>query len=174
MGLQWLSSNKYIIQVLSNQPQTTFYNMDDCYKSCEINTVSLTYGSLQVLPWNNDTIIEKMDDCNRCRQLTDFIQYIHSWNQGGIIISNYDISLLQLLFCKGTVNSKECVAAIVFFYNRKRVIHRISSCDRNWKLTKYLSNTCQIPCMYAIHGCKYSSKKYRMHWGMDGRSYSVK
>ena len=33
-------------------------------------------------------------------------------NQGGIIISNYDISLLQLLFCKNTVNLKEGVAAI--------------------------------------------------------------
>ena len=41
------------------------------------------------------------------------IQYIHSWNQGGIIIINYDISLLQLLLCKSIVNLKECVAAIV-------------------------------------------------------------
>ena len=47
-----------------------------------INTVSLTYESLQVLPWNNDTTIEKKDSCNRCRQITDLIQYIHSWNQG--------------------------------------------------------------------------------------------
>ena len=93
--------------------------MDDCYKCCEINTVSLTYGSLQVLPWNNDTTIEKMDSCNRCRQITDFIQHIHSWNQGGIIISNYDISLLQLLFCKNTVNLKECLAviALLFFHS---------------------------------------------------------
>ena len=25
------------------------------------------------------------------------IEFIHAWNQGGIIIDNYDISLLQLL-----------------------------------------------------------------------------
>ena len=37
-----------------------------------------------------------------------------------------------------------------FFYNRKRVIHRTSSCNRNWKLTQCLSNTCQIYCVYAI------------------------
>ena len=45
--------------------------------------------------------------------ITDFIQYIHSWNQGGIIISNYDISLLQYLFFKKIMNLKERVAAIV-------------------------------------------------------------
>ena len=53
------------IQNSWNQPQTACYNMDGCYKCCEINTVSLTYGSLQVLPWNNDTTIGKMDGCNR-------------------------------------------------------------------------------------------------------------
>ena len=35
--------------------------MDGCKKSCEMNTVSLTCGLLQVLPLNNDTIIERMD-----------------------------------------------------------------------------------------------------------------
>ena len=67
----------------------------------------------KVLPWNYDTAIEKMDDCNRYHPITDFIQYIHSWNQGGIIISNYDISLLQYLFFKKIMNLKERVAAIV-------------------------------------------------------------
>ena len=43
----------------------------------------------------------------------EFIQYIHSWNQGGIIIINYDISSLQLLLCKNILNLKECVAEIV-------------------------------------------------------------
>ena len=87
--------------------------MDGCYKCCEIGTVSLTYGSLQVLLGNNDTITQKMHGFNRCRQIADFIQYIHSWNQGGIIISKYDISLLQLLYCEDTVSLKECMAAIV-------------------------------------------------------------
>ena len=78
MESQWLSSNKHIIQIFANQPQTACYDMD-VHKQ---NTVSLTYESLQVLPWNNDTTIEKKDSCNRCRQITDLIQYIHSWNQG--------------------------------------------------------------------------------------------
>ena len=47
-----------------------------------------------MLPWNNNTR----------RQVTDFIQ-------GGIIIINYDISLLQLLLYKNIVNLR--VAAIV-------------------------------------------------------------
>ena len=34
-----------------------------------------------------------------------------AWNQGGIIISIYDIPLLHFLFCK-TVSLKEWVAAI--------------------------------------------------------------
>ena len=49
--------------------------MDDCSKCCEINTVSLTYGSLQVLLWNNDSIIEKMDGRKWCHHITDFFQY---------------------------------------------------------------------------------------------------
>ena len=32
-------------------------------------------------------------------------------------------------------------------------------------------NTCQIHCIYAIYGCKCSSKKYYIHWGMVGRNY---
>ena len=45
-------------------------------------------------------------------KITDYIQYMYSWNQAGIIISKYDISLLQLLFFKNIVNLKEYVAAI--------------------------------------------------------------
>ena len=42
-----------------------------------------------------------------------------SWDQGGILISNYDISLLQFLFCKNTVHLEECLAAfaILFCYS---------------------------------------------------------
>ena len=52
--------------------------------------MSLTYGSLQVLPWNNDTTTEKTDGCNWRRQITDFFQYIHHWNQESIIVNNYN------------------------------------------------------------------------------------
>ena len=63
----------------------------------------------------NGTTIVKMDGCNRCRQITDFIQYIHSWNQGGIIISNYDISWQQFLFCKDSrfERMRRCSCSIV-------------------------------------------------------------
>ena len=44
---------------------------DCCIKCCEIKTVSLTYGSLQVVPWNNDPIIEKIDDWKWCHHITD-------------------------------------------------------------------------------------------------------
>ena len=44
-------------------------------------------------------------------KITDYIKYIYSWNQAGIIISKYDISLLQLFFFKNIVNLKEYVAA---------------------------------------------------------------
>ena len=43
-------------------------------------------------------------------KITDYIKYIYSWNQAGIIISKYDISLLQLFFFKNIVNLKEYVA----------------------------------------------------------------
>ena len=85
--------------------------MDGCNKCCEINTVSLTCGLLQVLPWNNDTIIEKMAGWEGCHHITDFFQYKKAWNQGGIIIS-ISTSMLQFLFCKNTVNLKEWVAAV--------------------------------------------------------------
>ena len=81
--------------------------MDVYNKCCETNTVPLTYRSLQALPSKNNTVIEKMDDRKWCRHITGFFQYMHAWNQGGIIISTYDFSLLQFLFWKNTVNSKE-------------------------------------------------------------------
>ena len=107
------------------------------------DTVFLAYGSLQVLPWNNNTITEKINGGNRCLQITDFIQYIHSSNQGGIIIINY-ISFLQLFLCKKIANLKECVAAIVL-YNRRRVIHQMGGCNWNCELTRTLSNSAPAP-----------------------------
>ena len=77
-------------------------SLDWCNKCCKIYTVPLTYRSLQVLPWNKNTIIEKIKGFNTCCQKTDLMQYIHSWNQGVIIIINYGISLLQLLLCKNS------------------------------------------------------------------------
>ena len=44
----------------------------------------------------------------------------------------------------------------------------VGALSDNAQLTQYLSNTCQIHCIYAIHGCKCSSKKYRIHRGIDG------
>ena len=63
--------------------------------------MSLTYGSLQALPWKNDTIIEKMDGRKWCRHIRDFFQYMHAWIQGSVIICIY-ISLQQFLFCKNS------------------------------------------------------------------------
>ena len=165
--------------------------MDGCNKCREIDTLSLTYESLQVLPWHNNTIIEKINGSNsrwtsdvlltsnrrlyevrtsyrrpltskghlmptgnRCRQIRDFIQYRHFWNQWDVIIIDYDISLQQLLLCKNIVNSKECEAEIVKFYNRKRIIHQMGGYNWNCELTQYLSNTCQIHFIYATHGSK--------------------
>ena len=156
VGLQWLSSNKHIVIFFSNKPQTACNNTDNCNRSCEIDTVSLKYGSLQVHPCNNNTIIEKINGSNRCRQITDFIQYIHFWNQGGITIINYDISLVPLLLCKSIVNFAWLQ---LFFDNRKLLIHQMGGCNWNCELTQYPSNTCQIYCIYAIHGCKCSFKK---------------
>ena len=65
--------------------------MNNCKKCCEINTVSLTNVSHQV-----HTVVWY-------RQITDFFQYIHAWIKEGFIIINYDLSLLQFLFCKNTV-----------------------------------------------------------------------
>ena len=47
-------------------------------------------------------------------------QFIHTWNQGGITVDNYDISLLQLpLFWKNTVNLKECVTTTTLLKYKK-------------------------------------------------------
>ena len=71
--------------------------MDCCSKCCEINTVSMTYGSLQVLPWSNDPIIEKMDGWKWCHHITDIFQDMHAWNQGCIkIIMIFPCNSLQL------------------------------------------------------------------------------
>ena len=82
---------------------------------------------------HKDTTIEKMDGCNWCRQITDLFQFIHARNQGGFIINNYDISLLQFLFCKNTVNLKEWVAplALLFCYSS------MDGCNWNCELSQY-------------------------------------
>ena len=85
--------------------------MDGCNKSFGINRVSSAYGSLKVLPWNNDIIKEKMDVWKWCRDVTDFFQYMRTRSQSSMS-SIYNISLLEFLFCKNTVSLKEWVAAI--------------------------------------------------------------
>ena len=97
------------------------------------NTVSLTYGSLQVLPWNNDSIIEKMAGWKWCHHITDFFQYMHAWNQGCIKIIIYNISLLQFLFCKNTANFEKCMDAMLL-YNKKGAYHRMDGCNWNCEL----------------------------------------
>ena len=59
----------------------------------------------------------------------------------------------------------------LFLNNRKRDIHHMGGCNWDCELTQYLSNTCQIHCIYAIHGCKCHFKKNPIHLGMDGYSY---
>ena len=141
-GLQWLSSNKHIIQIFSNQPQTACNNMDGCCKCCEIDTVSLTFGSLQLLY----TVIEKIDGCSRCRQIKDFIQYIHSWNQRGIIISNYDISLLRLLLCKNSKFERMCGYNCSFIIEKESFIKGVAATGiANWL------NTFQIHVKYIVY-----------------------
>ena len=51
--------NETYSSTFSRISRRPFIIMDRCRKYCEIKTVSLTCGLLQVLPWNNDTIIEK-------------------------------------------------------------------------------------------------------------------
>ena len=80
--------------------------MDGCNKCCGTNRVSPTQGSLKMLPWNNDTIIEKVNVWKWCQDVTDFFQYMHAWSRGGVS-SIFNISLLQFLFCKNTVSLKE-------------------------------------------------------------------
>ena len=50
--------------------------VDGCNKCCKIKTVSLTYGSLQRYPSNNDTTIEEMNGYNTCHQINLFDVYI--------------------------------------------------------------------------------------------------
>ena len=82
--------------------------------------------------------------------------------------SNYDISVLQLLFCKDykfeRMRGCNCSVMIV----KGSFIEWVRW---NCKLTQYFSKTCQIDCIHAIHGCKCSSKKHRIHWEINGCTY---
>ena len=93
---------------------------------------------------HKDTTIEKMDGCNWCRQITDLFQFIHARNQGGFIINNYDISLLQFLFCKNTVNLKEWVAplALLFCYSS------MDGCNWNCELSQYFWKRDDCKCLF--------------------------
>ena len=86
-------------------------------------------------------LIEKKNVPNRCRQITDFIQYVHSWNQEGIIIINY-ISLLQHLLYKNIVNLKECMAAIVLLFTENSQLQTSQIADMPWIADKMFSSKC--------------------------------
>ena len=88
--------------------------MDGCNKCCEIGSVSLTYGSLQVLRRNNDTIIEKRNGSNICCQLTRHSIYTFVKSGGKTIIIKYDISLLQLSLCKNIAHLKNAWMQLLF------------------------------------------------------------
>ena len=110
--------------------------MDGCKKCCEISTISSTCGFLQVLLWNNYTIIEKMDSWEWCHHETNFFQYMHAWNQGGIII-------IVRFLCYNSCSEKTQWIwnnkwLQLLFYNRKRVTHRMDGCNWTCELTKYL------------------------------------
>ena len=95
-GKQWFSSNKHTFQIISNQPQTAYYNgrlQQVLWNKHSILDIWIASGT----PTKNDTTIQRMDGCNSCRETADFFQYINAWNQEGIIISNYDIPLLHYM-----------------------------------------------------------------------------
>ena len=139
--------------------------MDGCNKCCGIDTVSLTCGSLQVFPWNNNTIIQKINGSNRCRQITDFIQYIHSWKQGGIIVINYDISLLQLFLqwrnwgsasgARAPPWKKIAQIKAMFFSESNMYLHQEIKRERTWgfsKKTTSLGSSTYIEIEYVFCG----------------------
>ena len=59
----------------------------------------------------------------------------------------------------------------MFFYNRKKGHSSNGWLQLELQINSKLSNTCQIHFIHAIYGCKCSSKKYHIHWGMNSCSY---
>ena len=108
--------------------------MDGCSKCCEINTVSLTYGSLQVLPWNNDSVIEKMYGWKWCHHITDFFQYM--------LPEIKDISKLSFMIypCCNSCSAKtqqiwKNAWLQLLFYNKKGASrHRMDGYNWNYEL----------------------------------------
>ena len=115
---------------------------------------------LQVLPWNNDSIIEKMDGWKWCRHITDWFEYTHTWNQEGIIISIYDIFLIHFLFCKNTVNLKELVDLPINSISLKKGMMTAGT---------YLKKT-QYPWKYCIVASGLL-KKWWYHWNVRLQQY---
>ena len=104
-----------------------------------INTVSLTYGPLQVLPWSNDTTIEKKDSCNRCRQTTDLIQYIHSWNQGQKREFLFPKFGLLKFFFHLPARIIEIVSEYVFFVSKRKMKKHWHTYKQKGKTEKKIS-----------------------------------
>ena len=142
-----------------------------------------------------------MDGWKWCCHITDWFEYTHTWNQGGIIISIYDIFLIHFLFCKNTVNLNKLVDLPINSISLKKGMMTAGTCLKkhstrentallqvaSWKndgtTEMYGSNNTfekqyvlngniyQIHCTYAIYGCNCSSKKYRIYWEMVGCNY---
>ena len=100
----------------------------------------------------------------------NFIQCIHSWNKEGSIISNYDISLLRPLSCKKKSKFERMRGCICSFIIENGSFIKWEAETGIVNQLNTFQNICQILFIYAIHGCKCSSEKYHVHWGMDDRS----
>ena len=61
--------------------QRSFVTMDDCKECCEINSVLNKWiaSSAPLKKWHCHR--KKMDSYKWCRQITNFFQCIHAWNQ---------------------------------------------------------------------------------------------
>ena len=99
--------------------------------------------SLQALPWNNDSTIEQMDDCNWCCQITNIVQYIHAWNQ------RYIIELLQLEWRTDSVLLKKKRWLQVFVSKKHSTLEKTTTLQ---VASLIIGGTIQM------HDCKWSSE----------------
>ena len=73
----------------------------------------LTYGLLQVLPWNIDTTIEKMGGCNWCCQMTSFNIYMPETKELSLLLTMISPCCNS---CSAKTSKSECVAAFALLF----------------------------------------------------------
>ena len=112
--------------------------MDVCNKCCEINTVSSTFESLQVLPWNNETIIRKNECLEMMPSCDNKLLFLYACLKPRRYHNWYLWYLLATILALQKRSKSERMSGCNYSFTVKKAVHQADGCNWTCVLTQYL------------------------------------